>query len=181
MFVDQIFTKYDTDNDGTIDFKVGSQNYVKVHRSKVASVHNVPGPRSLCWPPTLTRTPTRPRRSCGGLSKFTTRIHRVSWKHGNRQTINTLMFTIAGTIDCKELKEIVGNLYESEGYSQVVLSVALSRLITVMILLCDIRYTSQTIRGLLSVNRHQLHVVRYVLHLPIALSPCRNPSMITWL
>ena len=59
------------------------------------------------------------------------------------------MFTIAGTIDCKELKEIVGNLYESEGYSQVVLSVALSRLIAVMILLCDIH---QTVRGLPSVN-----------------------------
>ena len=124
MFVDQIFTKYDTDNDGTIDFKVGSQNYVKVQRSKVASVHNVPGPRSLCWPPTLTRTLTQPRRSCGGLSKFTTRIHRVSWKHGNRQQLTTNV-QIAGTIDCKELKEIVGNLYESEGYSQVVLSVAL--------------------------------------------------------
>ena len=51
------------------------------------------------------------------------------------------MFTIAGTIDCKELKEIVGNLYESEGYSQVVLSVALSRHIAVMILLCDIHQT----------------------------------------
>ena len=73
----------------------------------------------------------------------------MNWKHGNRQTINTLMFTIAGTIDCKELKEIVGNLYESEGYSQVVLSVALSRHIAVMILLCDIH---QTVRGLPSVN-----------------------------
>ena len=172
MFVDQIFTKYDTDNDGTIDFKVGSQNYVKVHRSKVASVHNVPGPRSLCWPPTLTRTPTRPRRSCGGLSKFTTRIHRVSWKHGNRQTINTLMFTIAGTIDCKELKEIVGNLYESEGYSQVVLSVALSRLITVMILLCDIHQTLLTWPSDVYLGINCMWLDMHCL--PLAAFPCHN-------
>ena len=60
-----------------------------------------------------------------------------TWKLETGKQLTTNV-QIAGTIDCKELKEIVGNLYESEGYSQVVLSVALSRLITVIILLYDI-------------------------------------------
>ena len=47
-----------------------------------------------------------------------------TWKLETGKQLTTNV-QIAGTIDCKELKEIVGNLYESEGYSQVVLSVAL--------------------------------------------------------
>ena len=69
VFVDQIFTKFDTDNSGEIDFKVGVDL-----AGKMAGEYF--DPRNSCSQPTCL-TPHHQRRNCAGLLKCMTRTPQV--------------------------------------------------------------------------------------------------------
>ena len=71
--------------------------------------------RSSCWPPTSPSQRRQPRKNCAGLSDFMTKTRQVA----SLYILPTLRASSLGTIDCKEMMDIVGNLYEMEGFSKV--------------------------------------------------------------
>ena len=101
-FVDQVFSKFDTDNSGTIDFKVRFKMKTLIHC------------RSSCLPP-MWRRPRAQRTSSGRRSKCTTGTDQVCAKKHTEHSSTS----VSGTIDSTEMTEIVSNLCAMEGTSQV--------------------------------------------------------------
>ena len=108
MFVDQIFSKYDTDNDGHIDFKVN------VHFSRFP-INQSPQEFMLA-------TNTSENETAEEKLRWAFKVYDKdsSGKVSCVNLVNEMMTQhFKGTIDCKELMDIVGNMYESQGFSKV--------------------------------------------------------------
>ena len=115
-FVDQIFQKFDSDNSGSIDFKV----FISVVK-KPLKILNLECVRSSCWPLTCLRLATL-RRNWDGLSKCLIAIFlfKIIFDHWSlSMSLRRYDKDGSGSIEIEEMVEIVGNLFELEGLSKV--------------------------------------------------------------
>ena len=106
-FVEEIFLKYDTDNNGFIDFKVWGSIQYKSFKNFMF--------RNLCLQPSQMNLQLK--RNSDGLSEC---MIQTPQAHYLEPATRYLLFFSSGTIDSKEMAEIFGSMYEEHGLSMVI-------------------------------------------------------------